>query len=771
MSKVFLAYKSVDVERATAVRSKLEQLGVSLFIDQKLISGDNYISEINEELSTALAVLVLWTQAAAHIPAPDEPPNFVLGEAQRGYSRGVLVAATFEKMALDHLPVPFNLVQAPDLSDWLPAAPARHREWQKVLLALGKKLSRPGLADLAIALDEGNDALKKKFLRDHPADPAARDIVAQLEVVERKDFDAQFIVAKKRIQQRIKEAERKLKACRDNFETQIGELQAGRDFMPPDPVEAIEDKISVLQTQIDIRNKTIDEERQRADRAEERTGKINAEVAELKSLLATSTDALGSKNAALEQLNADVAERDEQIATHQSTIAANIAQLTKIAEAGAAARQKANAAVRRRLFTWTAVAAAVAACVFFFVGKAVAPAESNTTTVVLDNNKMASLSAENRSLQSQIGDARRQIGDLTAQVQKLSSGQSAQQTDLAAKQAALAKQQADFSKQQDDLTAKQTALTKQQSDFAARQNALAKQQDDFTAKQAAFTKQQDDLTAKQAALARQQTDFTSQQTAKLAALASAQNDLTAKQAAFAQQQDAFKASQSAAAAVSLVAQCDALAGYQYDPDRPTANGYTGNIKDVAAAQRVCQSALQTAGIDQVTRRRLLLEIARTYVESAPPDFNTYVSYLGKASQIGSSQADYQLGMYYASRDNADLAWSYIQRSAAAHNPVALTRAAISQIFPDWNEHNITGRSLDSGFQYLQEALNLAYFRAYYVAGAAYWTYKDRDTPDRARATYYLTVSQCVTDKRDPNTDTDGAAYYYFKKTNKPLSCP
>ena len=149
-----------------------------------------------------------------------------------------------------------------------------------------------------------------------------------------------------------------------------------------------------------------------------------------------------------------------------------------------------------------------------------------------------------------------------------------------------------------------------------------------------------------------------------------------------------------------------------------------------------------------------------------------MNYLKQASQQGSSQADYQLGMYYATRNYPDVAWSYIQRSAAAHNPIALNRAAISQIFPDWNEHPITGRSLDSGFQYLQQAIDSAYFRSYYVAGAAYWTYKERDTPDRSRATYYLTVSQCVADRRDPSSPEykDGADFYYFKKTGKHLVC-
>jgi hypothetical protein len=145
MSRVFLAYKTVDRDRANVVRAKLEALGVPLFIDQKLLSGDNYLVAINEELKTAIAVLVLWTEAAVSTSDTGEP-NFVLSEAQRGYARNILVAATLEKIALDHLPVPFNLFQAPDISDWIPTgASARHSEWQKILQALGRNWDAPGL--------------------------------------------------------------------------------------------------------------------------------------------------------------------------------------------------------------------------------------------------------------------------------------------------------------------------------------------------------------------------------------------------------------------------------------------------------------------------------------------------------------------------------------------------------------------------------------------------------------------------------------------------
>jgi TIR domain len=763
MSKVFLAYKRIDLERANMVRTKLEALGVPLFIDQKQGAGENYIRTINEELNSAIAALVLWTKAAVVLPESGEP-NFMLSEAQRGYSRGILITATFDKIVLDHLPVPFNTLQASDLSDWIEAgASARHPEWQKVLEAVSKKLGRPGLPDLAIALESGTDDLKRKFLKKYPADPAAQQITAFIEAYERKEFGTRLAAAQRRIQQRAKEAEKKLKSCRDEFESQIIELRSGRDFMPPDPSKALDDRVATLSTQIEIHESTIASERARAEQAEDSAAQAHAEVVALKDQLGklgASAAMLDARNAAIEQLNFDLAKRDAQIASHESTIASQATELATLADAGANTRQAsvakdaridelANAVTAhkrrqqtetQRLTLWSGVAALIAACVFTVVGWSMAPSGSTEpgTIVPTLNAKIASLSAQNKTLQTQADTAQHQATDAATQNQKLSALLADQSTQGAA-----------LKSQQDALSAKQTAFAKQQTDFAAQQAAFVKLRDDFNAQQASLSTKQTALATAQAVLTKQQSDL-------------------------AAQQNALKLLQTTGASIPLDVQCDALAGYQYDPDRPQFNGWALEIKDIPATQAICLKALQTSGIDQITQRRMLVELARTFVESSPVDYNAYVDNLNKASRLGSSQADYQLGMYYASHNNPQLAWDKIQQSAAAHNPVALNRAAISQLLPEWNPNFITGRALDSGFRYLQQALDAAYFRSYYIAGAAYWTYKDRDTQDRSKAIYFLTVSQCVTDRRDPadkENYKDGADYYYSQKTGKHLTCP
>jgi cell division protein FtsB len=769
MPRVFLAYKTVDGERASVVRAKLEALAVPLFIDQKLVSGDNYLQAINEELNSAVAVLVLWSAAAVRMPGPGET-NFVLSEAQKGYSRNVLVAATFEKMALDHLPVPFNLFQAPDLSDWISTgASAKHREWQKVLEALARKLNRPGLPSLAVAVESADDALKRKFLVDYPNDPHAPQIAEQIEAFERKEFETHFSAAKKRIQQRVRDAEKRLKSCRDDFEAQVVELRAGRNFMAPDPVEAIGDKIGVLENEIEIYVKRIDEEQERVDRAEGLAAQANVEAAELKSELSAKAAALNTKDATIERLNAELAARDRQIIGHQSTTASHATELAAITESAAATRQELEGKDARtgelqglvtelkqqlhgeakRRVVWVGIAALTAAGIFAFIGRSMAPQNADVQAL---NAQIASLARDNQTLHAQAADAAAQTTDLNTQKSQLKTQQDALATDKATvgqQQKALAADKATLDQAQKALATDKVTFDSQQKALAAARVTYDQQQKALAADKAAFDQQQRAFAADKALLDQQQKAFTAAKTTgdKLQAV------------------------------IPLVAQCDALAGYQYDPDRPSANGWTLTINDIPGAQAICRSALQAPGIDQITQRRLLLGLARTYVESSPVDYKAYLDNLNQASRLGSSQADYQLGMYYAAQNNPQLAWDKIQRSAAAHNPVALNRAAISQIFPDWNEHFITGRSLDSGFQYLQQALDAAYYRSYYVAGAAYWTFKERDTPDRSRAIYYLTVSQCVTDKRDPSTDRegsdyrDGADYYYLRKTGKHLACP
>ena len=151
MSQVFLAYKRPDAERVSKVRDKLAALGIELFVDHLIQGGDDYIAKINEELNSARAALVFWSKSAIALTEPGQQ-NFLMAEAQKGWRRNILIAATFDKVVLDNLPVPFNTMQTSDLSDWFDAGMcASHYGWQRLLDALGRKIERPGLSALALS--------------------------------------------------------------------------------------------------------------------------------------------------------------------------------------------------------------------------------------------------------------------------------------------------------------------------------------------------------------------------------------------------------------------------------------------------------------------------------------------------------------------------------------------------------------------------------------------------------------------------------------------
>ncbi|MGA2894923.1 MAG: TIR domain-containing protein [Xanthobacteraceae bacterium] len=776
MSKVFLAYKRDDLARATAVRDKLEALEVPLFIDLKLIAGDNYISEINDQLDSAVAVLVLWTEAAIRMHRPGQP-NFVISEAQRGYARGILVAATFEKIALDHLPVPFNVFQTADLSDWIETGKlAAHRGWQKVLEGLGKKLERPGLPGLAVALESDSDETKRTFIKDNPNDPFALHFVAQLEAVERTAFEQRLATARKRVQQRAKEAEKRLKSCRDQFETQIGELRLGRDFMPPDPVTALEDNVAKLTNQIAIYEGAVDEERTRAERAEQSASRSNDEIAGLKVQikdLSDRTAALDAKNAAIEELTAGVAARDDQIAKQDSTIASQtstIAGLTSAVDEKTQALEESADKIRdlsdavtslkhklagetQRLMTAAGAVAVAAAVVFGIIGRLTAPGPSiqPSANVAALSSHIATLTTQNQSLQARLDKSQSQANDAAAQAVSAAAALNSQIATLT-KQNQSSQTQLDKSQSQANDAATQAAsaaaVLKSQIATLAAQNQSLQARLDKSQSQAADAATQ--ATSAAATINSQITTLTTQNQA----LRTQVNQL----------QTSAAAAQGASAAISPAAQCDALAGYQYDPDRPLNNGFAYSVNSSPDAQTICKNALQTPVIDQTTQRRLLVELGRMYQGTG--DDKTMLQYWTDASSLGSGQADYLLGTYAGAHGNPQSAWEKIQQSAAKNNPAALNAAAISQILPDWN-NNITVRSLSSGFHYLQQALNADYYRAYYVAGAAYWENPDRDTQDRKTAMYYLKMSWCV--KRD-NSNSQNADNYYFQKTHQHISC-
>ena len=76
MSEIFISYKREDEVRVGRLAKALQDAGLSIWWDRSLAGGENWRSQIENELDAAKCVIVVWTYQSAG-PAGD----FVRDEA------------------------------------------------------------------------------------------------------------------------------------------------------------------------------------------------------------------------------------------------------------------------------------------------------------------------------------------------------------------------------------------------------------------------------------------------------------------------------------------------------------------------------------------------------------------------------------------------------------------------------------------------------------------------------------------------------------------
>jgi hypothetical protein len=109
MSDVFISYSSADRERARLVADALHGRGWRVWWDRAIPPGRQYDEVIDEALSAARCVVVLWTQAST-------ASSWVKNEASVAMERRVLIPAVLDPGL--KIPLEFRRVQAADLSRW-----------------------------------------------------------------------------------------------------------------------------------------------------------------------------------------------------------------------------------------------------------------------------------------------------------------------------------------------------------------------------------------------------------------------------------------------------------------------------------------------------------------------------------------------------------------------------------------------------------------------------------------------------------------------------
>jgi hypothetical protein len=105
---VFVSYQREDRARISPIVDKLKAEGFSVYFDEYLGTGSNFILELNAQLRAANAVVVAWSAGSVSSP-------YVVAEAMTAFERNSLVPIRIDSRC--EPPVPFAAIHTVDLFD------------------------------------------------------------------------------------------------------------------------------------------------------------------------------------------------------------------------------------------------------------------------------------------------------------------------------------------------------------------------------------------------------------------------------------------------------------------------------------------------------------------------------------------------------------------------------------------------------------------------------------------------------------------------------
>jgi hypothetical protein len=131
MSDIFLSYASSDRETAHKFADALEALGWSVWWDREIPPGKSFDQVIEEELTSAHCVVVLWSKESVR-------SRWVRAEASAAADRDCLVPVLIDTVAI---PLEFNRIQAAGLMDW--DGDTENPEFARLVQAVRQRLGQP----------------------------------------------------------------------------------------------------------------------------------------------------------------------------------------------------------------------------------------------------------------------------------------------------------------------------------------------------------------------------------------------------------------------------------------------------------------------------------------------------------------------------------------------------------------------------------------------------------------------------------------------------
>jgi hypothetical protein len=133
MSNVFISYANEDRSKAEKLAHALEARGWSVWWDRHILPGKDFDHAIEEALSAAKCVIVLWSPHSV-------TSHWVKDEATQARERSILLPAL---IAQTRIPIGFRQVQTADLSEW--PGDSSSANFEQLLAGVAAMISSPSV--------------------------------------------------------------------------------------------------------------------------------------------------------------------------------------------------------------------------------------------------------------------------------------------------------------------------------------------------------------------------------------------------------------------------------------------------------------------------------------------------------------------------------------------------------------------------------------------------------------------------------------------------
>jgi predicted nucleic acid-binding Zn-ribbon protein len=682
-------------------------------------AGAAFHTHLNKRIRAATAVLVLWSRSSID-------SQWVVAEAQKGLELGKLVAVTFDRDITKEMPMPFNGIQTPDLSDWIEnGSKADHPGWQSVLNAIGDLFNRP-LAEIATILEAGTPETKADFVRNHPNDAFAANLAAELKASKLYEFEQQANRLKHLAEKQLANEIRRMNQLRSQLAGMIDAALAAGTYPKFDVKHEIHRVLNPYDA--DQSPEAVLGKRGRKALVEE-VARMRSEIGDL-------------RNAAAATENAKAESEGQKLV---------IADLEK------QVRQSSRPA------TWLMAAAAILGVgVAWLAIDRFSRSDLIPVTVADAELKKVQDQFEAVARQLEASNAeKRRLSDMAASLSKQNDDRSNQLTSATANLQNASKALDSTKKQLDTATQTVASLTKERNEllekFASATANLGKATADLDTLNREFeaangsvdtlTKEKKQLSEEKKQLSDQFAAASAKLTGEKQKLADQLGEVNSKFDTAAMRitslSQQLTASQNAdAARTANEARCDELAAYDTDPDLPAnAKRPADQTKLGATPQEAIESCLAAlSALPKQVTRRILVQLARGYIRQghssrsnnqalATSSYTTAIILNNFASWQGSVQADELLGYIFGGNFNRSnyvlpntpeysYAMQKLEASAAAKHPYGLLYAGSYLVWPGCSQ-NVLIPAPEKGLQYIREAQEKKVAAAYYAEGY-YW---------------------------------------------------